>query len=89
LDRAVLAVGAVQQWEHDVDAERVGRRGRRHGNQLARYREPVGQLVACTRLEHLLGVVGEQPASVGRDADRHDLVLRGVERTCNGNDGDA
>ena len=38
--------------------------------------------------EHLLRFAGEQPATVGRDADGHDVVLRGIERAGDRDRGD-
>jgi hypothetical protein len=94
LDRAVLAVRAVQQRQHHVDLAEAARgvaRGRDH--QAARGRvEAGGDLGAggghglhgrqlAARDGQLPGVVrGQDPAAVPGDAHRHDLIAVAVER---------
>ena len=90
LDRPVLAVGAVQDGEDDVDlgqgrADR--RRGIEDGEAAARrvaderHRRPAGDLgQRAVGDRQPLVRVGQHPAAVGRDADGHDLVAVGVQR---------
>ena len=93
LHRAVFAVRTVQHRQHDVDADVRGRSVRAPGcddelatarfgrgpHRVAFDRERGGQRVA-SRFEHRLRVGREHPRTVGRDADRHDLVPVGIER---------
>lgn len=94
LERAVLAVGAVQHREDDVDlAEGFGDRARfgvddfaasgvdgEHHTTLVGLRELVHVRHLAVRDGHACGVVGgERPAAVRRDADRQDVVLGPVD----------
>jgi hypothetical protein len=79
----------VQQWDHDVDIERVARCERRHRHRFTRDIERGRQRVARAGLEHALRVRGSQPVAVGRDADGQYVVLLGIERTGDGHGGDA
>ena len=91
LHRAVFAVRAVQQREHDVDAER--RSG--HRRDATTTSPPPGSVGGRTASPSTANAAGSasRPASsiacasaassqrtVGRDADGHDLVALGIER---------
>ena len=78
LHRAVLAVRAVQQRQHDVDRERRARAERHElgaaGSDGSSTGEPAdrerGRQRVARALELRDRVVGQQPATVGRDRDR-------------------
>ena len=94
LDRAVLAVRAVQQRQHDVNLAEAARgvaRGRDH--QAARGRVEAGGDLGAGGGHGLHGrqlaagdgqppgvVGGKDPAAVAGDAHRHDLIPVAVER---------
>ena len=85
LDRAVLAVRAVQQREHDVDAEPAAARPARTTlAEVARARRALdverGGQRGGSRAISSRAASAEQPLAVGRDRDRHDLVPLRVER---------
>ena len=101
LDRAVLAPGAVQEREDDVDlaqgARRLGRLGDHEVGPVAVLGERDGRAVPVDRGE-LVGpldlqpvrVAGLQdPAAVGGDADRHHVVRLPVDRLQDAPGGDA
>ncbi len=73
LHRAVLAVGPVEQGEHDIDVECTERR-----RDLAVDREGARQR-GRTGVDGALRGVGQQPPTVGGDRHRHDLVALAVE----------
>ena len=88
LDRSVLAVGPVQQREHDIGVEVVAHTCARQCHGVTRHVERRGKRVTAGR-EHALRFGGEQPLTLCRDAHRNDVVPVGIERARNGYRGHA
>jgi hypothetical protein len=94
LDRAVFAVGAVQDGKDDVERNRraVAERHERVTRRFGRGRDldaVIGNRlqVSLRLVEQAQALDSSAPATVLADRDRHDVEARGVERGDHGRGG--